>query len=59
MSGDQEHECDLCGTPYYGFGNNAWPFAGRCCDDCNEMAVIPARLKDLVQAMAEKKKEAA
>lgn len=26
-------------------GNNAEPFAGRCCDECNVHFVIPARIK--------------
>jgi hypothetical protein len=26
------------------WGNNADPYPGRCCDDCNQAYVIPARL---------------
>lgn len=44
--------CCICGKPMYHpvykeayFGNNALPVSnGRCCDDCNEYFVIPARL---------------
>lgn len=39
--------CVLCGDAFAGFGNNPAPFAtgddDRCCDDCNELRVIPAR----------------
>ena len=32
------------------FGNNAWPINnGRCCDDCNEYVVIPARINQIRQ----------
>ena len=37
--------CDICGNEYSGHGNNAYPFGGRCCNDCNEWAVIPARVR--------------
>lgn len=37
--------CSICKKPYTGWGNNAQPVNdGRCCDDCNTTAVIPARL---------------
>ena len=40
--------CSICGVKYIGYGNNAWPINnGRCCDDCNNTKVIPARLKEL------------
>ena len=37
--------CSICKEGYEGFGNNAYPFKGRCCDECNETIVIPARLE--------------
>lgn len=39
--------CCICGATYTGWGNNAWPInnEGRCCDMCNVLAVIPARLR--------------
>ena len=41
-------ECILCGTPYEGEGNNPEPLrsydAGRACNWCNGMKVIPARI---------------
>ena len=37
--------CSICGQEYYGYGNNAQPVNnGRCCDECNRMAVIPMRI---------------
>lgn len=42
--------CCFCGGPYYGYGNNPEPLASyplRCCDMCNAVRVIPARLKRL------------
>jgi hypothetical protein len=27
------------------WGNNADPLPGRCCDDCNRMYVLPARIE--------------
>lgn len=38
-------KCCICGRPYVGHGNNAWPIKedGRCCDACNMSVVIPAR----------------
>ena len=36
--------CSICGRDYDGFGNNASPFEGRCCDVCNMTQVIPTRI---------------
>lgn len=38
--------CCICGKEFYGYGNNPEPVKseGRCCDDCNETYVIPARI---------------
>ena len=34
------------GEMYWDKGNNAFPLkSGRCCDECNNNKVIPARLK--------------
>lgn len=38
------HVCSICHTPYQGYGNNADPYDGRCCDQCNKQYVIPARI---------------
>lgn len=48
-------KCCICGkgiAPKSGWtqGNNAEPVAsGRCCDDCNATAVIPARLAEFAR----------
>lgn len=39
------HICSICQKPYQGWGNNADPYEGRCCDECNQQFVIPARMK--------------
>ena len=42
---EQAKICSICKKEYFGWGNNAQPVNdGRCCDDCNTTAVIPARL---------------
>lgn len=43
----KEFVCSLCGAKCKGFGNNPEPLAKyeeRCCDDCNNRFVIPARI---------------
>ena len=43
--------CSVCGLDYRGFGNNAWPLNdGRCCDVCNALDVIPARIAMMTTA---------
>jgi hypothetical protein len=37
-------QCSICTRSYTGWGNNAAPFEGRCCDDCNARFVLPARI---------------
>ena len=45
--------CCICNKPIpvkgtWNLGNNAEPVAnGRCCDDCNNNVVIPARVKEM------------
>lgn len=41
------HTCSITGRKYEGFGNNAYPFKGRCCDFANSHYVIPARIMDV------------
>jgi hypothetical protein len=44
---DVERVCSLCGAPFIGMGNNPEPLrwvTERCCDDCNNTKVIPARI---------------
>lgn len=40
--------CSICQEDFTEFGNNAYPINdGRCCDDCNALVVIPARIRRL------------
>ena len=59
--------CSICGctiadrakNPLWLLGNNAAPVNnGRCCDVCNDLVVIPARLQRFFAA-ASSKQEAA
>lgn len=46
----KKYKCCLCGRKFSGYGNNPYPlcdiddYDSRCCDDCNESKVLPARL---------------
>jgi hypothetical protein len=39
-------QCVLCDKQFTEWGNNPWPLAenGQCCDECDCLRVIPARL---------------
>lgn len=39
------NECSICRKKYDGWGNNAAPLTGRCCDSCNSEIVMPLRIK--------------
>lgn len=41
-----EYTCVLCNARVSGWGNNPWPLAneGKCCEVCNLLQVLPARL---------------
>lgn len=51
---DSVKSCCICGRHFRGYGNNPYPFvkdAGKvCCNDCNAMKVVPARLAELAGA---------
>lgn len=40
-------ECCICGNEFEGWGNNPWPVKreGECCDSCNNLYVVPARIE--------------
>ena len=39
-------KCSICTKILQGFGNNAEPVsAGRCCNTCNTIIVIPERIR--------------
>ena len=46
-----EFTCCICGGVFTGYGNNPYPVDenenARCCDNCNALYVIPARLDRL------------
>ena len=48
---EEKHTCCICGQEFTGYGNNPYPVNSdedaRCCDDCNDTVVIPARLGEL------------
>ena len=47
-----EKICPICRAPYRGWGNNALPVMNaRCCDDCNWMCMIPARVDNLEKGL--------
>jgi hypothetical protein len=50
--------CSICSDVYEGFGNNAWPFEGRCCDECRRTEVFPARLVKLKEFIDAKRIDA-
>ena len=38
-------KCSICGEKINGYGHNAYPVVeGTCCDKCNMVYVIPARI---------------
>ena len=43
-----DYKCCLCGKPFMGYGNSPKPFTDdirmRCCDKCNTLYVVPARI---------------
>lgn len=43
--------CCICGMPIEGWGNNPDPVVreprARCCDECNQRYVLPARIVEL------------
>lgn len=49
----EEFKCSLCYDICEGFGNNPYPLCeednteARCCDDCNTLKVVPARIAQL------------
>lgn len=45
--------CCICGRKFKGYGNNPVPLKtyGRCCDECNALA-IKARLEKFVDELA-------
>lgn len=42
-------QCCICGKFFVGYGNNPQPVMndGECCNECNAIKVIPARLRQV------------
>jgi len=51
----EKHTCCICHKEFFGYGNDPRPVKqmGRCCDHCNQTVVIPARIKELNDTIAE------
>ena len=56
-------KCCICGVEFEGYGNNPYPVGrdvysdeDRCCDDCNETFVIPARIAEFLKKAEEEEK---
>ena len=51
-------KCCLCGAEIHGWGHNPWPLNkkddDRCCNACNDVYVIPARLAQMYEKGKEK-----
>lgn len=48
----EKRKCCLCGVEFVGLGHNPAPLVKediehRCCNECNDMLVVPARLYNL------------
>lgn len=43
--------CCICGKAFDGWGNNPFPIKneGECCNECNTMYVIPARIAKIIK----------
>ena len=47
----RKYKCCICNKWVKGYGNNPLPIKekGKCCDECNAVFVIPARLNELAR----------
>ena len=51
MSEESNKQCSICFRRYTEFGHPAEPVrSGRCCNACNDLVVIPARLRAMRKA---------
>lgn len=48
---DRKFICCICHNTFIGYGNNPYPYNKNvnalCCNQCNLVYVIPARLKEI------------
>ena len=54
LHNDKSGTCSLTGVHYDNYGNNAYPFDGRCSDWANTHYVIPARLMGVTPEMIQR-----
>lgn len=58
---EEKFTCCICGQEFDGWGNNPYPIVededARCCDDCNSSVVVPARIKERVESIFDKKEK--
>lgn len=51
-------KCCICGCKFTGWGNNPWPVVkdedAYCCNDCDSMYVLPARIAEMYANRKEK-----
>lgn len=51
---ERKFTCCICGKECVGWGNNPDPVVedenARCCDECNDKYVIPARLVEIYKS---------
>lgn len=51
-------KCCICGCEFTGWGNNPWPVVkdedAYCCNDCDAMYVLPARIAEMYANRKEK-----
>lgn len=46
------NKCNICQHEYEGMGHNAKPVNdGRCCKECNDLFVLPARIARRMQGL--------
>ena len=59
MSNQEVKICCICGKEFTGWGNDPWPVntseTARCCDMCNSLHVVPARLEQMIRNRKENK----
>ena len=54
LHNDKSGTCSLTGVHYDNYGNNAYPFEGRCSDWANTQYVIPARAMGITPELIQK-----
>lgn len=55
----EKQTCCICRKEFEGYGNNPWPMRpnGRCCDRCDQMFVIPEKIRLVIKSQEKEKNE--